>query len=447
MLLIYVEKVTNRLGYTLNLVFGELMGIEYTITTDRDYFVSYQGAKFSYCKQKLCDEVFLYSSDILFQTTIEMLDTDCFEQGGMHYLFRVYSKESVCNYDVLAASFYLVSRYEEYLPFIRDKHSRFKAEDSLAFKKGFLEKPVVNIWAGELKQKLLCAFPEVETKEKYFSFVNTIDVDSAYSYIGKGFCRSLVGFCKDMLRGDFALCMRRLRVLLHIDVDPYDTFDYIIAQIAKYKVSTVFFVLFGYYGRYDKNISPYNSRFQLLVKSLCDYAKVGIHPSYASFDDPGQLSEQIKMLRSILHKPIHRSRFHYLRFRLPESYRNLTDNNVESDYSMGYSDHVGFRAGICNSFNFYDLALDFETKLRIFPFAYMDVALKNGLRLSPRQALEKIEGIVDQVEKVKGDLISVWHNESLSDEMEWRNWRKVYEQSLEYISQKNKRSYHTRERK
>lgn len=77
----------------------------------------------------------------------------------------------------------------------------------------------------------------------------------------------------------------------------------------------------------------------------------------------------------------------------------------------------------------------------------MDVALKNGLRLSPRQALEKIEGIVDQVEKVKGDLISVWHNESLSDEMEWRNWRKVYEQSLEYISQKNKRSYHTRERK
>ena len=153
MLLIYVEKVTNRLGYTLNLVFGELMGIEYTITTDRDYFVSYQGAKFSYCKQKLCDEVFLYSSDILFQTTIEMLDTDCFEQGGMHYLFRVYSKESVCNYDVLAASFYLVSRYEEYLPFIRDKHSRFKAEDSLAFKKGFLEKPVVNIWVGELKQK------------------------------------------------------------------------------------------------------------------------------------------------------------------------------------------------------------------------------------------------------------------------------------------------------
>lgn len=434
MLLIYAGKVTNRLGYTLNLIFGEMMGIEYSITTDREYFMAYNGAKFSYCKEMFGNEVFLRCADVLFQTTIEVLDLDYFEHNGVPYIFKTYSQASVCSYDVLAATFYFVSRYEEYLPFIKDEHSRFRAEDSLAYKKGFLQRPVVNIWVEELKEKILSAYPDLPHKSGVFSFLNTIDVDSAFSYIGKGFLRTVGGLCKDFLKGNLALCRRRIGVLLGRDADPYDTFDYIVSTMEKYKVRTVFFVLFGYHGRFDKNISPYNRRFQELVKSLCDYAKVGIHPSYECLEEPEQINEQVKMLKSILHKPIHRSRFHYLRFRLPESYRNLIDNNIERDFSMGYSDEIGFRASICNSFNFYDLALDFETKLRVFPFACMDVALKNGLKLSPQEAFEKVEELVEEVRKVNGMFISVWHNESLSDEMEWKSWREVYEKTMELVS-------------
>ncbi len=434
MLLIYAGKMTNRLGYTLNLIFDEMMGIEYSITTDREYFMAYEGAKFSYCRENLGNEVFLRCTDVLFQTTIEVLDLDYFEQDGLPYIFRTYSQTSVCNYDVLASVFYFVSRYEEYLPFIKDEHSRFCAEDSLAYKKGFLQKPVVNIWVEELKKEILSAYPDLPHKANCFSFLNTIDVDSAYSYIGKGFFRTSGGLCKDFLRGNFALCNRRIGVLMGKAADPYDTFDYIIYTIKKYKVRTVFFVLFGYYGQFNKNISPYNRRFQGLVKSLCDYAKVGIHPSYECLEEPEQINEQVRMLKSILHKPIHRSRFHYLRFRLPESYRNLIDNNIERDFSMGYSDEIGFRAGICNSFNFYDLALDFETKLRIYPFACMDVALKNGLKFRPKEAFDKIRELVEEVRKVNGRFISIWHNESLSDEMEWKSWREVYEKTLELVS-------------
>ncbi len=441
MLLIYVEKVTNRLGYTLNLIFKELMGLEYTITTNREYFCEYEGFKFSYCKEKICDEVFLYCDDILFRTTIEMVDLNYFEQDGMSYLFKVYSKDSVCNYDVLAAAFYMVSRYEEYLPFIQDKHSRFCSQDSIAFKKGFLEKPVVNIWVEELKKKIAETYPDMVFAERYFSFTNTIDVDSAYAYIGKGFWRSILGFGKDFLQRNFTACLRRIGTLVGKDTDPFDTFDYIIAQNQKYRLNTIFFVLFGYYGPYDKNITPDNYRFQQLVKTLCDYAKVGIHPSYESFDSPEQMNTQIRMLSSILHKPVKYSRFHFLRFRLPESYRTLMENNIEADYSMGYSDNVGFRAGICNSFNFYDLALDFETKLRVFPFAYMDVAFKNGLQLSPMQTLEKVKGLIEEVKKVNGNFISIWHNESLSDQMQWKGWREVYEGTLDYVSEINKELY------
>lgn len=442
MLLIYVNKVTNRLGYTLNLIFRDIMHEDYSITTDKEAFAAHEGAKFSYCRQRICDEVFLYSTDLLFQTAIEVQTLDFFDKDGVPRFFRVYSADSVCDFDILAASFYLVSRYEEYLPFIQDEHLRFRYQDSLAYKKGFLGKPLVNIWVEQFRTKIRERYPQFATSERFFSFLNTIDVDSAYSYICKGLPRTVFGFAKDALRGRFSLCAKRIKVLTGFDADPYDTFDYIIAQQKKYRLNTIFFILFGYYGCYDKNISPDCRKFRLLIKSLCDYAKVGLHPSYETFDEPSQLTSQIKNLKSVIHKPLHRSRFHYLRFRLPESYRALLDNNIEADYSMGYANNVGFRASICTSFNFYDLALDFETKLRVFPFAYMDVALKNGLNLSPDKALEEIKSLADEVKKVNGQFISVWHNESLSDCLEWKGWREVYEGALAYASGESGKSVH-----
>ncbi|MBR5253961.1 MAG: polysaccharide deacetylase family protein [Bacteroidales bacterium] len=433
MLLIYVDKLTNRLGYTLNLLFKELMSIRYSITIDKEYFVQYDGPKFSYTTQPITDELFLLSTPLLFQTLIEITDVNYFEKNNTPYLFRIYSKDSVCDFDIFAACFYLVSRYEEYLPYVKDKHSRYKAQDSLAYKKNFLKKPVVNIWANEFKRKILERYPELYSENKKYSYINTIDIDSAYSYTCKGFNRNLFGFLRDLLRGKLSLCFERLKVLLKIEKDPYNTFDFIISLIEKHKIDTIFFVLYGGYGKYDKNITPYNNKFRILIKSLCDYAKVGVHPSYDSFDYPQLITSQTKMLKETLHKPIKRSRYHYLRFCLPEGYRNLiATGSIEHDFSMGYSDCIGFRAGICSCFNFYDLAMDYETTLKVHPFAYMDVALKNGLKLSPQQALEEIKQLNDEVKNVGGEMISIWHNESLSNKREWFGWREVYEKVIEY---------------
>lgn len=434
MLLVFVDKITNRLGYTLNLIFKDILGVDYRITTHKEDFLKYEGAKFSYSKRKIGDEVFLYSTDFLFETIIEIKELNLFNYNGNPALFRTYSKKSIFPFDLLASSFYFVSRYEEYLPFIQDKQGRFRYEESLAFKNCFLHKPVVNIWANLLGQKLKEAYPEIKFSKHYFRYYNTIDVDSAYSFKEKGFARKVFGFFRDFIKGDFSECLFRLKVLFGRKTDPYDTFNYQISLIKKYKLKTIYFILFGHYGKYDKNISPTNRRFQRLIKFLCDYAKVGIHPSYSSFDDEEELTTQIKDLVSVIHKPVLRSRFHYLKFVLPVSYRRLLDNMISDDYSMGYSNAIGFRAGICSGFNFYDLEFDTETKLRIHPFAVMDVALKNGLGLNPSEATERIKKIVDEIIEVDGDFISVWHNESLCERYKWKGWREVYENMLEYVS-------------
>ncbi|HBN06571.1 MAG TPA: hypothetical protein DD434_12400 [Bacteroidales bacterium] len=434
MILVYVDKITNRLGYTLNLIFKDILGVEYTITTNRENFAKHIGAKFSYCKNRVKDEPFIYSTDLLFETTIEIKEMEVFYFEENPAIFRTYAKETIMPFDILAASFYFVSRYEEYLPFIQDNHGRYRYEESIAFQNCFLHKPIVNIWAKKLVDKLKSIYPDLEFANHFFRFYNTIDIDSAYSFKEKGMFRKLYGFTKDLFKGNFSECAYRFNVIFRGKTDPYDNFDYQISLIKKYKLKTIYFILFGRYGKYDKNISPYNKRFHRLIKYLCDYAKVGIHPSYSSFDQEEELTIQIKELEQVIHKPIIRSRFHYLRYRLPISYRRLMDNMISDDYSMGYSKTIGFRAGICSGYNFFDLEIDGETKLRVHPFAIMDVALKDGLGLNKDEAQIKIKQIVDEIIAVKGDFISVWHNQSLSERYQWKGWREVYENMLEYVS-------------
>lgn len=434
MLLVFIDKITNRVGYSLGLIFNDILGVNYKITTSRDVFEKYEGAKISYSKNRIGQEPFIYSTDLLFETVIEIKELNLFEYKGNPAVFRTYAKDSILPYDIFAASFYFVSRYEEYLPFIQDVYGRFNYKESFAFKNSFLHKPIVNIWAKQLESKLKETYPDLEFSKHYFRFYNTIDIDSAYSFKEKGIGRKVFGFMRDLINGNFSELAYRFNVLFLGKQDPYDTYDYQVSLIKKHKLKTIYFILFGHYGKFDKNIPPYNKKFQMLIKYLCDYAKVGIHPSYASFDEEGELSVQIKELKKVIHKPVYRSRFHYLKFRLPISFRRLINNMITDDYSMGYSDITGFRAGICSGYNFYDLEVDGETKLRIHPFAVMDVALKNGLKLNPKQAIKEIKEIANEVIDVEGDFISVWHNESMCERYEWSGWREVYEKMIEYVS-------------
>lgn len=433
MLVIYIDRQTNRLGYTINLIFRQMLKTDYIITTSRDQFIALKGAKLSYCSESIIDEVHIPSSDLLFETNISALDIDYVFEDGIPKIFRSYGQGDALGFDVFAAVFYMVSRYEEYLPFIRDGHSRFCATDSIAYQKGFYDKPVVNIWVEFLKDKLLGKYPFLEFEERKFSFENTIDVDMAYSYKGKDIYRTAGGFLRDMKNGDFHLCYERIKVLCGIKKDPYDCFDYIVSTICSNKLRSVFFFLLGMRSEYDKNISPYNYSFQMLIKNISDIASVGIHPSYYSMENPQEMTSQIKHLSSVIHKSVTSSRFHFLRFNLPSSYRDLVTNGITDDYSMGYSDEIGFRAGICVPYNFYDLEKDCETKLRIHPFMFMDVVLKNKMQLSPEDAWIKIREMIDRVREVKGEFTGIWHNESLSSTGQWQGWREVYGQEIKYI--------------
>jgi hypothetical protein len=432
-LLIYTHKKTNRVKYILNLVFKDVLGIDFELTTDSDLFKKSSSPKLSYTNNPLCDELFFSSRNLLFETGISEQNISVFEYTNYNVFFAT-GKASALPFDVFAASFYLVSRYEEYLPHIRDEHDRFIAEDSLAFKNGFLHKPVVNTWIQWIKVLLHAKYPTLVFAEKKYEFISTIDIDNAYAYREKGFTRSVGGYLKSLSDLSIKDVIERTRVLLGLEKDPYDTYDFQLDIIKKHKLKTIYFFLLGDYGVNDKNLPIESKKFQSLIKMLGDYAQIGIHPSYGSNSSKEQLKKEVERLSKVLHREITNSRQHFLKLTLPETYRNLIDLDITDDYTMGFASQVGFRASICSPFNFYDLDMELETKLKVHPFAIMEGTLKYYMKIHHEDALLKIKPLIDEVKAVNGQFISLWHNDTLNDQKQWQGWRAVYEEMVNYAA-------------
>ena len=98
-----------------------------------------------------------------------------------------------------------------------------------------------------------------------------------------------------------------------------------------------------------------------LIKQLGNTSTIGIHPSYASNKNSKMIGIEKQRLEHILGKSVHHNRFHFLKFSLPKSYQQLLAYGISNDYSMGYADQIGFRAGTCTPFNFYDLENEVQT--------------------------------------------------------------------------------------
>lgn len=428
-LLIYVPRINNRLRFTFKLIITELLGVKFILTDDSREFIQSALPKFSYAFHPIGDELFICAKQLLFESGLKDQEIQVSTYNDMPVFFAT-TRFSAIPFDPFAASFYMVSRYEEYLPTIYDSHHRFEAHHCLAFTGGFLQKPVVNIWAYAIRDLLKQSYPELQFVKRQYKYVSTIDIDNAWAFEEKGLVRSLGGYAKSLSALDFKAISQRTKVLLGFEKDPYDTYDFQLEIQRKYNLKTLYFILFASYGKNDKNVPVTSGKFCELIKSISDNAEVGIHPSYGSNYSQHRLPKEISRLSKVLNREITKSRQHFLKLCFPETYHQLMELGITDDYTMGFASEIGFRAGICDSFNFYDLDLESETKLRVHPFQVMDASLRYYMLVDVDDAINKIKPIIDEVKKVDGTFMSLWHNESLSNVSPWEGWRNVYEQTV-----------------
>ncbi|MCB0644002.1 MAG: polysaccharide deacetylase family protein, partial [Phaeodactylibacter sp.] len=254
----------------------------------------------------------------------------------------------------------------------------------------------------------------------------TIDIDAAWAYRHKGLFRLFLGSISDLLRGRRLEFRKRLEVVFSKKPDPFDNYDLLNQIHTASPASLRYFFLLGNYGRYDKNHSPQHPAFQALIRRIAAEHPIGIHPSYRSNEDPACLPAEIQILEAISGQTIQHSRQHFLKLHLPETYRRLLAQGIRYDYSMGFADTPGFRAGLAVPFYWYDLECEQTTELQVIPFQVMDGTLRQYMSLDQEAAAEKCRTLLREVREVAGTFSIIWHNSSLSDWNEWSKWRSFY---------------------
>ncbi len=426
MLLVYSHKASPRLKYILNLFCKDLWGIDYRITHSLEEYQQSSEPRLSYAASDPGGGLHISAHKLLFESGIREQNIAIGKWQGNITLFKNEHHPEI-PFDVFAATFFLISRYEEYLPHIRDKYDRFEAESGMAWQHDFLQDPLVNYWSEALKRLLSNRFPQLTFKEFSYGYTSTIDIDNAYAFRQKGIMRTIGGYGRALVNFFWEDFRERTRVLLGKMQDPYDTYDMQLKIQKKYRLKVIYFFLLGDYGINDKNLPSNNRKFQSLIKHLNDYAPVGIHPSFGSNDNPDQVKKEIGRLSHIVHREIKNSRQHFLKLHFPETYKTLVNNGISDDYTMGYATRIGFRASICTPFYWYDLDTETETNLRIHPFAVMDATFRFYLKVKPEEVPAMVKPLVDKVKRVNGEFISIWHNETISNWREWKGWEKVYE--------------------
>ena len=428
MILIYTEKVTPRLQYICSFIFKELIQVDFAVTADEELFKLHEGAKINYSKSPVAElEVRIENVNLLFESDIKQQSVSCFETNGYKAFYKTSSL--YFPFDIFAACFYLLSRYEEYLPHTKDMYGRYAHENSLAFKEGFLQLPLINIWVNDFAKAIKNKFSIFNFQFSIFNFLPTYDIDIAYAFKHKGLLRNIGGFLKSP-------SFERIKVLAGLQQDPFDVYDWVDNFHQQHSLQPVYFFLLAQKNSlYDKNILPHTNAVKQLVKTHAKKYTVGIHPSWQSGEDDALLLSEKSTLENISNQPITQSRQHYIRFSLPDGYQRLTDAGITDDYSMGYGSINGFRASVASTFYWYNLQKEQQTNLRIHPFCYMDANSFYEQHLTALQAYNELLHYYNICKQVDGTLISIWHNNFLGSDKQFAGWRQCYEQFIALVQQ------------
>lgn len=425
--LIFVPEITPRVEFTFAFIFETILGIEIDFTVNPNEFLQSNHPKINYSTASLSSGLFMKAHSILFVKNIspQVITEMNYKENR---LFFPSSTDSFLPFDPFACTFYLLTRYEEYLSVSTDDHGRFTDSENILVKLGLHQKPVVDQMAYWIAEKLSAEFPEFKIRKRTFQVLTTIDIDNAWAYKNKNILISVGALLKAALHLRFKELKERFLVFLKVLNDPYDTYQYILETYHGFLNHVQFFFLIGNRNPYDKNISHKKKAYRQLIASISSVCEVGIHPSYASNHTSWLFEKEKQRLEDIIQKPVTHSRQHYLKLRFPNTYQNLLRSGITDDFTMGFASLAGFRAGTCTPFPFFDLSCDQCTELTIHPFQVMDVSLKNYLHLNPEEAWQLIEKLIREIQKVNGTFISLWHNESLMNAGQWQGWRQVFEQ-------------------
>ena len=343
--------------------------------------------------------------------------------------------------DVLGSAFFMLTRYEEIVIPERDKHDRFPATASLAYKEGFLERPIVNEYLEVLWAVMKRLWPGLKRKERMHRIYLSHDVDRPLSTISIYPIQLLKNVINITLRLDLLVAKKLLVSFYEIrkdiyENDPYNSFDFIINMSERYGYRSSFYFFSNSPQPIDGNYSIDDKCIMSLIKKIHERGhELGLHTTYNSYLDPNATKGEFESLLTVMETlKISQSywggRQHYLRWENPTTWENLEIAGLDYDSTVGYADRVGFRCGCCYEYPVFNLRKRAMSNLKERPLVVMEGTLFGYMCLNFEESLSKILDLKNKCQAFYGDFTLLWHNSSLvtNDERYW------YTTMLEEIS-------------
>ena len=383
------------------------------------HHVGYCSDKTQWSKYKVVIVPSNFFNDNIYGTPQSMPSLPLQEIEGIPFLYGTPLIEKIdntiiCHADIIASTYFLISRYEEYLNpnSNRDPHGRYIGKQSVPAQAGFIHRPIVEEY-GELLRNLLqqAGVPLLPIPQQINHIYLTHDIDSITNY------RRIRGLIGGILRRENITTI--LKSLFNIHNDPAYTFPWILNQDNQLPQATQIYFVKAARQASGLDRPAYNlvgKNFTHLKKEILTSshkAIFGLHASYKSGNIPDIISDERKLLQyAIENQQITTSRHHYLRSLQPNDMEALIDARITDDYTMGYADIAGFRLGTCRAVRFINPATRKLTSLTLHPLTIMDCTLSEPhyMNLTYKEALSYSQILINETKQHNGDLCLLWHN-------------------------------------
>jgi len=336
--------------------------------------------------------------------------------------------------DIFGSAFFMLTRYEEYVKPDRDQHDRFPAKVSLAYQEGFLDRPIINEYIEILWWCMKRLWPRLKRKKRSFRTVVSHDVDVPFAQAFTGVSHLIRNCGGDVLkRKSPAMAMNRLKSWKEVRKGNYKqdfnyTFDRIMDISEQNNLKSAFYIKTACTNKtYDNDYSIDHPYIRQLMRDIHNRGhEIGLHPSYETYQNPEQTkAEFYKLLQVCEEEGIQQEqwggRHHYLRWKVPNTWRNWATVGLHYDSTLSFPDHAGFRCGVCYEYQVYDLEHRKALSLFECPLIVMEGSVigERYMSLDGQEALEYIFELRKRCQRFNGDFTLLWHNSSFDMPRMW----------------------------
>ena len=227
--------------------------------------------------------------------------------------------------------------------------------------------------------------------------------------------------------GDFAAARRRSRQFLQVlfSNESYWCFERIFALEKDAETESMFFFHArnrGPRSLHLRVVDPaYDAASAELKRALAltqqHGAGVGLHPSYAAWQDEASLTRERQNLEALTQQPVRAVRQHWLRFSWQNTWTAQARAGLSHDFTAAFNDRPGFRLGAALTFQPFDMHA--QAEFVVTPTVMMDSQFYDYAEMSDTSRIAAMTYWVRELHDTRGEAAVIWHQQVFNRDYAW----------------------------